>query len=216
MVNTIEGCLYVTIEAGFIPTEPVIAAISNFRAQYPNISFSIKIQSSTKILERLIAGTTSLVFGRADIFRDFANQYNWHPATLHLACSDQTFHQHKNSDLVSFLDLPLVDTNKSLPTLQYLLSTQPELTTILEQKSPSLICRDRTVLEKLLRTEAVGALSIAAQESLPAKVRVLDHLLAPKKVETTFCCRKRSSRDLIETVFLEHIIEYAQMTVKPS
>jgi hypothetical protein len=198
-----------------VPVEPVIDAISHFRRQYPKITFSVKLQSATKISERLIAGSTSLVFGRADIFKDFANQYEWLPATLHLACSEQTFHQYKERDLSSILSLPIVDTNKTMPTLRALLSSLPDFHKILENKNADITCRDRFAIEKLLKGDAIGALSIAANESLPVKIRVFDQHLTPKKIDTTFSCRKRSSRDLIETLFLEYILDYSKSATKP-
>lgn len=211
MAALITGSLQITIEAGFVHAEPVAALISAFRETYPGISFYIKIQSETKIQEHLIAGSTNLVFCRESVCQDFANQYGWLPMNLHLACSDKIFSNHRQNGVEDILKLPLVDTNPNFATFKEYFANSP-YANLIGHRSPDLVCRDRAAFEGLIRGGAVGIMSVAPNESLPARIRVLDHLSPPKCINTVLSVRIRTSRDLIDSLFLEFLIDYLAST----
>jgi hypothetical protein len=201
-----SGCLHISVETGFVPAGPVAELLSSFGANFPGISFSIKKKSGKKIRENLISGLTSMVFCRKDLVEDFAKQMSWQTTSLHMVCSDRILNE-VNARTAELLRMPLIDTGKDFPTLSLLLEEYPELRYHIAQRTPDRICTDRNMAEHLIRSGMVGALPLALHESLPQKIRALDHVIHPKKTELVLSVRKKESRDLIETLFIEHFLE---------
>lgn len=197
-----NGTLHICIEAGFIPSGPVAELLAAFSVNFPGITFSLKQKSKHKIREHLISGQTNLVFCRRELAEDAARQYHWLTSSLHLLCSDRAFKE--INSLGDIATRAKVDVAKDAPTLSHIFKG---ISNPLQEITLDRICPDRNLTEALIRNGMIGALPLATAESLPVRLRALDQIVPPKKIEVVLSVRKKETRDLIEAIFIEHFLE---------